>query len=984
MGNKRISRGRNNGRSLPRVGGGRSDVAAAVAIVLGAVSTPVFAQQANQQADQQGEEQSLQEIIITATGTSIRGAAPVGANLITVDRQAIAETGAVTMQQILSSVPAVTGFGNSGQGSVTGLGSADASGTFAPTIHGLGASASNGTLVLIDGNRLPLSGANHSLSDPNIIAPLMVERVEVLPDGASSTYGSDAVAGVINIITRTEFKGFEVAGQAGYANDYNTQSAGFLWGDTWEKTGVMVSYDYERRSALSNADRPFTRENHTGEGGGNFASFDCAPAIVAAGGKDYAYPYNGAPLTSAPCDYSSVADTLPEDIRNSVLVKVTHDVNDRISLYEDLVYSDEANRLQISRGNVTANAIVATVYGAGSTPPGGAGEINPYFQGPPGVTKETVNFVADDLLGTGANQAAGAKTFMSTTNASAKLGGDWVGSLGVTFGQNQTTLAVDGAECVPCAYLALNGTTGSGGAGALVNPLTAANALDVWNPPGPNLTSATVLSGLMDSNTWQLTNQAIRDVKLKFDGTLFDLPGGDVKAAIGGEYIKWNIFQQVVRSNNQGPSSIDSEALSYDWSRDVKSIYAELLVPVVGDKNAVPFIHKLDLNISGRHDDYSDFGSTNNPKFALTWDPVKGVGVRGNFARSFTAPALTSIGQNGVTAESGYLTASAANGVATNLAIPNTFPGAIGLPGCTAATPTCVINSTAVPGIAITGPNNKLKPETGRTWSVGLDLTPPQVPGLRISTTFWNVEYTGMITSPQAVFALSSPNLAPLLTLYPGGATAAQIAAAAAGRLQTGALPTTAYFIYSYQQQNALNLRSEGIDEEAYYHFDTPVGQFSADLSGSVKMSMQQQFGSGGEWFSILNTSGFNTTFPSNRLAARLDLGWKLSGFTAHLITNYEGSYVNWDGSAPFPLVRDAAFSPIGGGQPVASLTTFDIFTSYRFGRGDGPWSNMEVDLTATNLANRKPPFFNTALGYDVFNANPIGRLIILGVNKKF
>jgi iron complex outermembrane receptor protein len=978
---KRMSRGGNQRLSLPRVGGVRSDVAAAVAIILGAVSTPVLAQQVNQQADQQAGDQTLEEIVITATGTSIRGAAPVGANLITVDRQAIQETGAQTMQQILASVPALTQFGSAAQG---GFGSADASGTFAPTIHGLGASASNGTLVLVDGNRLPLSGVNHTLSDPNIISPLMIERVEVLPDGASSTYGSDAVAGVINLITRTDFKGFEVSGQGGYANGYNTQTAGFLWGDTWDKTRVMVSYDYQRLSALSNADRDFTRANQTAHGGGNFANYDCSPAAVTVAGKNYAYPYTGAALTSAPCDFSSVADTLPGDTRNSVLVKIEHDVNDRLSLNSDLIYSDEANKEQISRANGTASAVVATVYGPGSAPPGGAGQINPYFQGPPGVTKETINFDGDDLLGTGAEQAGGAKTYMATTNADLKLFGDWLGSLGVTFGENQSTLQVNGAVCVSCAYLGLNGTTGSSGTGALVNPLTAANALDVWNPPGTNLTSAAVLNGLTNSNTWQLTNQQIRDVKLKFDGTLFDLPGGGVKAAFGAEYIKWNIFQQVVRSANIGPSTLNSQALSYDWGRDVKSAYAELLVPVVSEANAVPFVHKLDVNISGRHDDYSDFGSTNNPKFALTWDPVKGVGVRGNFARSFTAPALTSIGQNGVTAESGYLQAAPGNGVATNLAIPNTFPGAIGLPGCTAATPTCIINSPTVTGTAITGPNDKLKPETGRTWSVGLDLTPPQVPGLRVSTTFWNVEYTGMITSPQAVFALSSPNLAPLLTLYPGGATPAQLAAAAGGRLQTGALPATTYFIYSYQQQNALNLRSDGIDEEASYRFDTPAGQFSADLTGSLKLRMQQQFGSGGEWFSILNTSGFNTTFPSNRLGARLDLGWKLSGLSAHVITNYQGSYVNWNGSAPYPLIRDAAFSPIGGGQQVASYTTFDIFLSYHIGVDGGVLSNSEIDLVGSNVLNRDPPFFNTALGYDVFNANPIGRLFSLGVSKKF
>ena len=956
-----------------------------------AVADQSVDQAANQPANQPADTESkLEEVVIT--GTSIRGAAPVGANLITVGRDQIAETGAQTMQQILSSVPAVTGFGNSSQG---GFGSADASGTFAPTIHGLGASASNGTLVLIDGHRLPLSGINHTLADPNIIAPLAVDRVEVLPDGASSTYGSDAVAGVINVITRKNFKGFEVSAQGGVANGYNTQDAGFLWGDSWADSSVMVTYNYSRRSALSNGDRSFTAANHTAQGGGDFASYNCGPASVKVGSSYYLYPYTGAAATSQSCDYTGLADALPEDIRHTLLVKATHEVSDRLSVNLDVVYSNEGNTAKIPRGGATNGSdLVATVYGPGSNPPGGAGQINPFFQGPPGVSTETVNFDADNLLGPGAEAQAGAKTFMVTPNAQLQLGGDWVGTLGATIGQNQSTLQTLGVLCTSCANLALNGTTNANGspttpsiAGtttAVTNfPLTTANAIDVWDPAGSNLTSPALLRELTDSTSWQLTNQSIKDFSLKFDGSLFQLPGGAVKGAVGGEYVIYTIYEQVVRSNNTGPSSLDSEALSYEWGRNVKSGYAEVLVPVVGDANAIPLVRRLDVNISGRIDHYSDVGSTKNPKFALTWEAVRGVSLRGNFARSFTAPALTSTGANGVTAESGYLTASTANGVATNLSVPNTFPGAIGLPGCTAATPVCTINSSTVTGIAVTGPNQSLKPETGKTWSLGLDVAPPDVPGLRLSTTFWNVDYTGMITSPQAIFALSSPALSPLLTLYPNGATAAQIAAAVGSRQQTGALPQKVYFIYSYQQQNALNLKSDGIDADASYLFDTSVGTFSADLSGSVKLKMMQQFGSGGQWFSILNTSGFNTTFPSNRLAARLDLGWKESGVSAHVIANYEGSYYNWNGSAPYPLLRDAAFSPIGGGQPVVAYTTFDIHAAYNFGTS-GVLANSEIDLTGTNIFNKAPPFFNTAIGYDTFNANPIGRLITVGVSKKW
>ncbi len=978
----------------------KADISRALSIIAGVVTMawavlPARAQEQPQAASvtspgtttQSQEEETaakLQEVVIT--GTSIRGTTPVGANLITVGRDAIAATGAQTMQQILASVPAITGFGNSAQG---GFGSADASGTYAPTIHGLGASASNGTLVLIDGRRLPLSGINHTLADPNIIAPLSIERVEILPDGASSTYGSDAVAGVINFVTRKNFKGFEVSGQAGLADGYNTEEGGFLWGDAWDNTSVMLSYDYERRSALSNADRAFTRANHVGRGGGNFATFNCGPASARVGGSYYLYPYNGEAVSAAPCDYTSVADTLPEDVRNSVLVKITHELNDRVSVAGHFVYSSEANTAQISRGTLTT-----TVYGPGSTPAGGVGQINPFFRGPAGATSETVGFDANNLLGPGAENQAGAKTLMGGGNASVRLFGDWQATAGVTFGSNQSTLYQVGQLCTSCANLALNGTTNASGnpttpsiAGTTTAvtgfPLTAANALDVWDPRGANLTSPALLAQLSDSTQWQVTNQTIKDFSLKFDGTLFELPGGKLKGAVGAEYLRYTIYEQVVRPNNTGPSSLDSEGLTYDWGRNIKSGYAELLVPVFGPGDALPGLRRLDVNVAGRYDDYNDVGSTSNPKFAVTWDPAQGISLRGNFARSFTAPALTSRGANGVTAESGYLTAAAANGVVANLQVPNTFPGAIGLPGCTAATPVCTINTPSITGVAITGPNQNLKPETGKTWSVGLDLKPEELPGLRASATYWNVQYTGMITSPQAAFALSSPALSSLLTLYPGGATAAQIAAAAGGRSQTGALPPNVYFIYSYQQQNALNLKADGIDTDISYLAITGIGDFSADLAGTVKLKMMQQFGSGGEWFNILNTSGFNTTFPSNKVAARLNLGYKEHGLAVNVIGNYTGSYYNWNGSAPFPLVRDALFSPIGGGQGVKAFTTVDLHAAYNFGTS-GVLSDTEVSLTATNVFNKDPPFFNAAIGYDVFNANPIGRLVVLGVSKKW
>ena len=192
---------------------------------------------------------------IVVTGSSIKGVAPVGSNLTTVSRADLESTGAQTVQQVLKSVPAVVGIQSPGQGA---FGSADGSGTNAPTIHGLGASASNSTLILMNGHRIPTSGINHVLADPNIIAPIALERVEVLADGASSVYGSDAVAGVINFITRKKVNGFEANAQKGFGSGYKTLTAGLLWGQTYDTGSVLVAYNYSNRSNLSSASRSYT------------------------------------------------------------------------------------------------------------------------------------------------------------------------------------------------------------------------------------------------------------------------------------------------------------------------------------------------------------------------------------------------------------------------------------------------------------------------------------------------------------------------------------------------------------------------------------------------------------------------------------------------------------------------------------------------------------------------------------------------------
>ncbi len=186
---------------------------------------------------------------ITVTGTSIRGTAPVGSNVIAVDRAAIEESGAVTITELMTNIPQITGasggFGSSGQRNEGGGG-----GFSSPNIHSLGTQASTATLVLIDGHIIPPVGSATLVVDPSVIPTAALQRVEVLPDGASAIYGANAVAGVINYITRRDYSGWETRVQAGTADHYSTFAASQVFGHAWETGSVMAVYAYSSRSNL--------------------------------------------------------------------------------------------------------------------------------------------------------------------------------------------------------------------------------------------------------------------------------------------------------------------------------------------------------------------------------------------------------------------------------------------------------------------------------------------------------------------------------------------------------------------------------------------------------------------------------------------------------------------------------------------------------------------------------------------------------------
>jgi iron complex outermembrane receptor protein len=397
----------------------------------------------------------------------------------------------------------------------------------------------------------------------------------------------------------------------------------------------------------------------------------------------------------------------------------------------------------------------------------------------------------------------------------------------------------------------------------------------------------------------------------------------------------------------------------------------------------VPFVRSLDVNASGRYDDYNDFGNTTNPRIAANWGVIEGLKFRANFAKSFVAPALTSRGADalGTTAE------TSVSAFAGTLNVPTAaYPGIIGgVPGCNPGAVTCTIGGGTA-GLQVNGGNAGLKPEKGTSWSFGGDWDPSFVPGLRLSVTYWHNKLKGAITAPQAAFAVNAAGLNSLLTIFPGGVgpNSAQIAAVTAGRPLQTAIPATTYFVYNFQQRNALNLEVEGIDASIDYGFDTEVGRFTASGILSYETKFDQQVGTGGAVFSVKNTTGFNTTFPSIKLNSRVQLGWDSKfGLSTNIAWNHTGSYRNWSGTTVTPLTRNAAGVPTGGGDKVKAGNFFDFHAAYDF-EGEGVVDGLQLFVDVNNVFDKDPPFYNSNNGYDTFSGNPIGRLTTIGVRKKW
>jgi iron complex outermembrane receptor protein len=867
------------------------------AFASGVVLTQAALAQNADPAKADGNSDALEEVIVT--GTLIRGAQPTGSELVTLDRDAIVATGAQSTTNLMTNLPQLSSF------NALPIGTSD----FANPVPRFNIRASGGTLVLLNGHRMVGAGILQTTPDPSAIPISAIERVEVLPDGASATYGADAVGGVVNFILRRRYEGAETRASFGHSSDYHEYDVSQLFGKSWDSGNILASFEYTSHNNFSNGSRSYYDQDVSNvPGGRNHLGNNCQPPNVSAGGVTYAGPTYAVGRNF--CDTAATADLLPYENRKTFFAAGHQTLSDIVELSGDAFYS---------KRNVTNHiASSSSVFSITNA--------NPFFKAPPGTTatSESVSYWFSNEFGPTRRSEVELSSLGVNLGLNFRLGDNWNANLSGNYGKGTTaarTPAVDGI--------------------ALSNALAATTTATAFDP-FTGQTSPALIAQIGGGGVAYTSDQKLYEGQLTVDGKLFTLPGGDLSVALGTQWRQESLDgvpYSLVNGNRVdiplGPQSATR--------RDVAE-YVEILVPIVGPGNAVTGLQKLVLSLAGRHDDYSDFGTTNNPKLSLDYAPVNGLTIRGTASTSFQAPSLADM-------------KSVDTRLQTQANAPFVPQGA----------------NNQVPEIFLAGGTPTLQPQTARTYTFGFDLSPPSS-GFNIGATYWHSRIKQQI-------GLAFPTQVPLFTnpafatfwYGPGGqpltpavldSLLAQFRVDAANAAFTPAYRQALLaggYILDLRRKNLGQTTLDGIDFHVGYAWHLSAGDFNASVSG---VSPRNRTNIPGPGVAPANLSA------NDPLTGRLALDWSLAGWNAGLNVNRVGRF-NVTGTDVGTFSADA-------------YTSADVHVTYKFADTANFLDKTDVTLQVNNVFDKDPPFLLGAAGYTAAHANQIGRLASVSLIKRW
>jgi iron complex outermembrane recepter protein len=708
--------------------------------------------------------------------------------VIQLDQAAIENSGITSTADLLQRLPVAGGglnskfnnsgnFGNPPDGGGVGAGAAEVD---------LRYLSSRRVLVLVDGLRW-VSGASASgvpgSVDLNTIPPNMIARIEVLQEGASPIYGSDAIAGVVNIITKQTQEGLQASAQWG---QYLSEGDGDLtdlqasWGAQSGRTTIVTGVAYFNQDGVFAGDRDISRfpnpygttcdvpggggcssgtvmgrmilhdpntntdlditPNHPflpGSGGGSCPSGDCPfynPADPTGPGSDFHNFGNADRFNFQPFNF-----LLTPSERVSLFARVRHDFNDHMYLkvlgtYVNRKSVNQAGPLPLFVGPAAGNGNLLDTVTIDDT--------NPYNPFGFDLDSSTLVFIGRRLIENGPRRY---EQDVNTWNIAATLGGDfnvgwrnWVWDINAVYARNHADQRFTGNVNAANVVQAL---------GPVADCTGACVPLNMFGGEGSITPEMLAWIGFTQHD---VSEQQLHDYSANLAGELFKLPAGNVGFAVGYEHRNTEGFFEPDPIVAAGLSS-DIPALPTKGSIDVDEFYAEFRVPILAEQ---PFFHRLEVSMAGRWFDYSTSGWDSAYKVGVQWAPWEEVLVRASWGEGFRAPTI------------GELFGSASR-----------FDQEIVDPcnGLTAATPNPLHDNCVNQGVpddgsynqinpqlpVFVGGNSSLIPETSEAWTYGFVWEPA---GLR--NTSWSTAASIEIvySDIEIVDAIQAQNAADLLT----------------------------------------------------------------------------------------------------------------------------------------------------------------------------------------------------------------------------
>jgi iron complex outermembrane receptor protein len=930
-----------------------------------------FAQDATTPAPAAPAEQQAQNLDrIEVTGSRIRRVDAENASpVITLDRAAIEKTGKLTIGDLMQELPNVAGAAtnpNVNNGGGTGASTVD--------LRGLG---SQRTLVLINGRRVIHQGGADGGADVNAIPASAVERIEVLTVGASSVYGSDAIAGVVNFIMRKDFEGMQASIDYGISSREDGQRTGgsMTFGQVGEKGNIIAGVNYNKFKGISSGDRDYSKAATYLYGGSAFSlggssrnprgfiSLDeTNPTAVALGCTNVTRIPGTSGATTA--DYRCYAPTDGYNYQAVNLVQTPQERTNAFFLANYQITDDVNAFLEVYHNKTAANFAIAPLPFDARTDAvtiSADNYYNPFGQefGPNGTAFRT-RFTS---LG---QRAAFNDTVTDqvVTGFEGFLGETWKWDFALNYGHQTLNTKTNGyvfysglADALGPSFL--DPTTGQVTCGTVLEPIPNCTPLNIFNVEDP-ATIATL--GLYNVNPYGHTLYVSKGFEANASGELFQMPAGAAQLAFGAqwrrEYQRSDV-EFVAIANPDATCQIAQEACGspVKGSFTDSELYGELFLPLLKD---VPFAQALNVTLGTRYSNFDLFGNNTSSKVQVEWRPLEDLLFRGTVAEVFRAPSITDLfaGPSG----NAPVLQDRCVGYQYDPLAPSIHDAACGpVTGATDGTEiqdSGLSQSTGVlSGAAYVGYD--LKPEKGKSFDWGVVYDPSWAPGLSVSLDYWRLYLNDTITNIDAQIVLNSCYDDPTNQLC-------------------GFIHRFADGEINYIRQPTVNLGrldTKGWDLALRYKLaDTSWGSWNLGFDGTYVSQWDNDTDPSSDLDPVRHLAGhYNGSYGMyGRVRARAFVNWNLGDWSASWRIRYIGPFdlgnaddrqgSSADGACLHDPVTGAPNQFCGVEVPYGSTTYHSFTVAYAL-----PSINSTIEVGVDNAFDKQPPIMYQN---NVLNAN--------------